>query len=178
MRLGETIMKTFPFFLAGGALLLGGVVALLNPLAATFTAEQIAGWFFLLSGGLQVFAGLRQGRRPGWWPSILLGGLGLVVGLSLLLRPLEGIISLTLLVAVFFLMSGAAKIGLCFALTRHPSFWFMLLSGAISILLGAAILAGFPASAGMVLGTLLAIDLLTSGVALLALGLAVKARQT
>lgn len=171
-------MKTLTLLIAGAVLLVGGVAALLNPLAATFTAEQIAGWFFLLSGGLQVFAGIRQRGMPGWWAAVSLGVLGLVVGLSLLLQPLAGIISLTLLVAVFFLMSGGAKIALSFTLRKHPSFWLMLLSGAVSVLLGGMIIAGLPASATMVLGTLLAVDLLTSGVALVALGLALRTLKT
>jgi len=164
--------------IAGAVLVVGGVAALLNPLAATITAEQIAGWFFLLAGGFQTFAGIRQRSQPGWWASVLLGVLGAIVGLSLLLRPFEGIITLTLLVAVFFLASGGAKIALAFTLRKHPSFWLMLVSGAVSVLLGGMIIAGFPASATMVLGTLLAVDLLASGVAFFALGLAAKTLKT
>lgn len=167
-------MKTLGLMIAGAVLVVGGLAALFNPLAATFTAEQIAGWFFLLAGGLQTFAGMRQRSQPGWWPSVLLGVLGVIVGLSLLLRPFEGIVSLTLLVAVFFLMSGGAKVALSFTLRRHPSFWLMLLSGAVSVLLGGMIIAGFPGSATIVLGTLLAVDLLASGVALVALGLTLR----
>ena len=171
-------MRTLGFMIAGAVLVVGGVAALLNPLAATLTAEQIAGWFFLLAGGLQVLAGIRQRTGPGRWPSILLGILGIIVGLSLLLHPFAGIISLTLLIAVFFLMSGGAKIALSFTLRKHPSFWLMLLSGAVSVLLGGMILSGFPASATMVLGALLAVDLLTSGVALFGLGLALRKFET
>lgn len=167
-------MRTLGLMIAGAVLIVGGVAALLNPLAATFTAEQVAGWFFLLAGGLQIMAGLGQRKQPGWWPSVMLGILGVIVGLSLLLRPFEGIVSLTLLVAVLFLMSGGAKVALSFSLRKHPSFLLMLLSGAVSVLLGGMILAGFPASATIVLGTLLAVDLLASGVALFALGLALK----
>ena len=167
-------MKTLGLMIAGAVLVVGGLAALFNPLAATFTAEQIAGWFFLLAGGLQIFAGMRQRSQPGWWPSVLLGILGVIVGLSLLLRPFEGIVSLTLLVAVFFLMSGGAKVALSFTLRKHPSFWLMLLSGAVSVLLGGMIIAGFPGSATIVLGTLLAVDLLASGVALVALGLTLR----
>lgn len=167
-------MRMLGLMIAGAILVVGGIAALFNPLAATLTAEQIAGWFFLLAGGLQILAGVRQKSQPGWWPSVLLGILGAIVGLSLLLQPFAGIISLTLLVAVFFLMSGGAKIALSFTLRKHPSFWLMLVSGAVSVLLGGMIIAGFPASATIVLGTLLAVDLLTSGVALVALGLALR----
>lgn len=167
-------MRTLGLMIAGAVLVVGGVAALLNPLAATFTAEQIAGWFFLLAGGLQILAGFRHSKHSGWWPSVVLGILGVIVGLSLILRPFQGIISLTLLVAVFFLMSGGAKIALSFTLRKHPSFWLMLLSGAVTVLLGGMIIAGFPASTTTVLGTLLAVDLLASGVALCALGLVLR----
>jgi membrane protein HdeD len=171
-------MRTLGLMFAGVVLVVGGVVALLNPWAATVMAEQLAGWFFLLAGGGQVLAGMQQKRRPGWWPSVLLGVLGVVVGLLLLLRPFAGIISLTLLVAVFFLISGGAKLTLSYTLRKHPAFWLMLLSGAVSVFLGGMIIAGFPGAATMVLGTLLAVDLLSSGAALFALGLTLDARKT
>ncbi len=164
------------FFAAGAICLLGGVIALFNPLAASFTAEQIAGWLFLFAGAIQAFAAFREGWTARAWLTGLLGALGILVGVSLLARPLEGIIALTWLVAIFFVVSGTAKVMLSWPLRGTQYFWLLLGSGALSVILGIMILAGLPASAGIVLGTMLAIDLISSGAALIALGLANRSK--
>ena len=43
-------------FVAGAICLLGGLIAVFNPLAASFTAEQIAGWLFLFAGVVQALS--------------------------------------------------------------------------------------------------------------------------
>lgn len=159
-------------FVAGAICLLGGLVAVFNPLAASFTAEQIAGWLFLFAGVVQAFAAFREGWSLRALLTGLLGAFGILVGLSLVARPLEGIIALTWLVAIFFLVSGVVKVLLSWPLRSTQFFWLLLGSGALSAILGVMILAGLPASAGIVLGTMLAIDLISSGVALIALGIA------
>ncbi len=164
-------------FVAGAICLLGGLIAVFNPLAASFTAEQIAGWLFLFAGVVQAFAAFREGWSLRALLTGLLGALGILVGLSLVARPLEGIIALTWLVAIFFLVSGAAKVLLSWPLRGTQFFWLLLGSGALSVILGIMILTGMPASAGIVLGTMLAIDLISSGVALIALGV-VTGRST
>ena len=160
------------FFIAGAVCLLGGLVALFNPLAASFTAEQIAGWLFIFAGAIQVFASFQERWSVRAWLTGLLGALGILVGVSVVARPLEGIIALTWLVAIFFVVSGAAKVMLSWPLRGTQFFWILLGSGALSAILGILILAGLPASAGIVLGTMLAIDLISSGVALIGLALA------
>ena len=157
--------------IAGAICLLGGLVALFNPLAASFTAELIAGWLFILAGAIQAFASFQERWSARAWLTGLLGALRILVGVSLVARPLEGIIALTWLVAIFFVVSGAAKVMLSWPLRGTHFFWILLGSGALSAILGILILAGLPASAGIVLGTMLAVDLISSGVALIGLGL-------
>ncbi len=160
----------FTLYAAGILCLLGGILALFNPLAASLTAEQIAGWLFLISGGIQIVAAFREGHGARSWLTGLLGGLGLLVGLSLLLRPMAGIIALGWLVAVFFLTSGIVKLMLSWRLRGTSLFALVLGSGIVSAALGLLIIAYMPGSAILTLGAMLAVDLLSSGVALIALG--------
>jgi membrane protein HdeD len=126
----------------------------------------------LVAGVIQVFAAFREGWSARALLTALLGSLGILVGISLIARPLEGTIALTWLVAVFFIVSGGAKVLLSWPMRGTQFFWLLLGSGALSVILGILILTGMPASAGIVLGTMLAIDLISSGVALIALGVA------
>jgi uncharacterized membrane protein HdeD (DUF308 family) len=82
-------------------------------------------------------------------------------------------VSLTLLVAVLFLVIGVVKILYSFSLRPISGWGWVLASGIVSLALGVMILSNFPYSAVSVLGILLAVELLSNGVLflLLALGL-------
>lgn len=149
---------------------LAGILALANPLAATLTAEMLAGWGFLIVGILQVVFAFRD---IGWgarvW-AILIGAAFVLTGIALLGNPFAGIISLTMLVAILFLVGGVSKIIISFSLPRGAGFWLMLLSGALSLVLALMIFSNFPQSAAVILGVLLAVELISNGVAMITLG--------
>ncbi|MEM8630831.1 MAG: DUF308 domain-containing protein [Pseudomonadota bacterium] len=149
----------------------GGIFALLNPIAATLAATAIAGWIFIFMGVLQVVGGF-QAEGIGWkiW-TILLGLLGVFVGFSILQHPLAGIVALTTVVAIGFLIGGAFKVALAFSLENKRFFWVFLLSGAISVVLAIMIFSNFPQSATIILGILLAVELISSGVTMIALAM-------
>jgi len=165
-------MKHWYLLLAAGVIaIVGGVLALLNPLAATLTATVLAAWMFILVGIVllaALFSEMGWGRRI--W-TILLGALALVVGVSILGNPLGGVLALTLVVGLAFLAEGVVKLVMAFGARDTPYFWLVLLSGAISVLLGGMVLANFPQSAATILGILLAVDLISTGVSMVALAL-------
>lgn len=154
--------------------LVGGIFALLNPLAATLAAEQLAGWLFLVVGILQVIAGFRE---EGWGAKLwvlLLGILAIVLGVALLANPLAGILALTTVAAILFFAGGLTKIVLAFSLEDRSYFWLILLSGAVSVILAVMIFANFPQSAAVLLGVLLGIDLISNGAAVIAMAFALR----
>ncbi len=153
--------------------LVGGVLALFNPFAATLAATLMAGWAFAILGVIQLVQAFQVRGWGGFIWSLLFGVLTLVVGVSLIFNPLAGMVSLTLLVAVLFLIMGAIKIMYGFSLRPVAGWGWVLASGILSLALGIMILADFPYSATAVLGILLGIELLSNGVLflLVALGL-------
>lgn len=165
-------MKHWYLLLAAGAVaIVGGVAALLNPMAATLTATVLAGWMFVIVGVVllaTLFSEMGWGRRI--W-TILLGALAVWLGLNILGNPLEGVMTLTLIVGLSFLAEGVVKLILAWGTRGTPYFWMVLLSGAISVLLGGMILSNFPQSAATILGILLAVDLISTGISMVALSL-------
>lgn len=153
--------------------LVGGVLALFNPFAATLAATLMAGWAFAILGVIQLVQAFQVRGWGGFVWSLLFGVLTLVVGISLIFNPLAGMVSLTLLVAVLFLIMGAIKLMYGFSLRPLSGWGWVLASGILSLALGIMILADFPYSATAVLGILLGIELLSNGVLflLVALGL-------
>lgn len=156
------------WLIIGLIVLVGGIAALLNPFPATVAALTIAAWVFIIGGILQLLAVF---QIEGWghriW-AILLGIAFLWLGISLLSNPLAGILSLTIVAAIMFLVSGVAKLFLAFSARGSGYFWAILLSGAISVVLALMIFSNFPQSAAVVLGVLLAVELVTTGATLVA----------
>ena len=165
------------WLIAGIVMIVGGLFALFNPVAATVTVEQIVAWIFLFGGVLQI-VGVFQ--ASGWAARIWALVLALILiwlGISLLANPLEGILSLTLVIAVALLVSGVAKVFLSFPARGTGYFWPMLLSGAVSIVLAVMVFSDFPQSAAILLGVLLAVELLADGTAAVVYALMQRARQ-
>ena len=158
----------------GAISLIGGILALINPFAATLAAVFLAGWTFLLFGLIQIIHAFRVRGWPGFLWSLLLGVLTVAVGISLLFNPVSGALSLTLLVAILFLVLGAVKIMYALSLRPVSGWGFAALSGVISVLLGVMILADYPWSATAILGILLAIELLSNGIFLLMIALGLR----
>ena len=158
----------------GGISLIGGILALINPFAATLAAVFLAGWTFLLFGVIQLIHAFRVTGWPGFLWSLLLGVLTVAVGVSLLFNPVSGALSLTLIVAILFLVLGAVKIMYGLSLRPVSGWGFAALSGVISVLLGVMILADYPWSATAILGVLLAIELLSNGIFLLMIALGLR----
>jgi uncharacterized membrane protein HdeD (DUF308 family) len=166
----RTKMKVWVKWLILGLLsVVFGVFVLANPVAASVSVTVLAGILFLMSGGVQVFAGFGEERLFGKVLGVGLGVLMLLLGLSLIWHPLEGVISLTLLVAIMFAASGVTRLITAFHMRETPFFWPMLLSGALSVLLAGYIFANFATVAPGLLGLLLGIELLFNGAGLIVL---------
>ena len=154
--------------------LIGGVLALLNPFAATLAATLMAGWFFMLLGGLQVVQSFQVQGWGGFLWALLFGVLSLLVGVSLVFNPLAGMVSLTLLVAVLLLVTGAIKVFYAFSLRPVTGWGWVLVSGLLSIVLAVFIFTNFPYAAGTVLGIFLAVELISNGVLFLFIALGLR----
>jgi uncharacterized membrane protein HdeD (DUF308 family) len=162
------------WLLVGLVMLIGGIVALLNPFAATVTAEAIAGWFFLIGGVLQAVAVFRATDWGARIWALVLAIVFLGLGISLLANPLAGILSLTLIAALMFLSSGLVKVVWSFSLRGTGFFWPVLLSGAVSVALALMVFSNFPQSAAVLLGVLLGVELLSSGITIISFSLYVR----
>lgn len=160
----------------GAISLAGGILALANPFAATMTAALLAAWTFILYGVLQIVQAFRvRGRWPVFLGSLLLGVLALAIGISLIARPMAGIISLTILVAIIFIVLGVVKLMYAYALRPISGWVWVFVSGLLSLVLGGMILADMPWSAASILGILLAVELLSNGAFLLAVAFGLRA---
>ncbi|MFP4239112.1 HdeD family acid-resistance protein [Rhodosalinus sp.] len=156
----------------GVIMLIGGLLALANPFAASITAEILAASAFIAGGVVQIWIALRgtAGADSGTrWLAGTLGVLFVLLGIVLLANPLAGLLTLTIAVGALFAGMGAARIALAIRWRPQPGWGWMAASGALSLILAALILFTLPGSALGILGLLLGIDLTVSGAVSLAL---------
>lgn len=168
----ETIRKYSTWFMVYGiALILLGAIAIIAPGFATLAASVLLGWLLLIGGVFGVIAAFSAGTSaPGSWWHLLTAALYLLAGIALLWAPVAGALTLTIILAAYLLAAGVAKVVLAFRYRPSlPGTWaWMLVTGLIDIALGLLIASGLPGSALWVLGLMIGIDLLFSGVALVA----------
>lgn len=159
---------------AGIALVVLGVVGLGS---VTMLSIASAIWFgiMMLAGGVIVLIGA---FRSEGWKSVLLhlliGALYLGVGVFTLVNPVAATASLTLFVGAALLATGVLRIVVSLQNRNLPYWVWILVSGLLSLLLGAMILFQWPSSSLWVLGTFLAIELIFQGWGVIALARAIR----
>ncbi|HKL52583.1 MAG TPA: HdeD family acid-resistance protein [Wenzhouxiangellaceae bacterium] len=151
-----------------------GIAALVFPWWATLGVELVFGFFLLIVGVLELIR-VAFDRPPGGIAlSVIFGILAIVAGGLLLTYPLQGVVTLTLVLAFFFLLGGIFKTAAAWTLPPGPGRRWLLISGVISLVLALIVLVALPESAFWLLGVLLGIDLIFFGAAQIAFATAVR----
>ncbi|MCV2891897.1 HdeD family acid-resistance protein [Lentibacter sp. XHP0401] len=161
-------------FWAGVVMIVLGIAALVMPLVSSLIVEIMIGWLLTLSGAISVVGAfsLRSTRLFLW--ELVAGLITFAVGLWMLFFPLQGLVALTILVAVMLILTGAAQFA--FALwARSVSGWaWGILSALISIALGVYILFVLPEASAVILGVIVGIDFLSTGIAFVLISQSVR----
>jgi uncharacterized membrane protein HdeD (DUF308 family) len=178
-KMSAAVREHWKAFLFEGILLaILGLAAIIVPPLAGLAVTIFLGWMFLISGiaGLALTFWARQ--MPGFWWSLISAVLAVVVGLTLLARPVQGVLTLTIVVGAYFLAEGVTSIMYALEHRRELSerWSWMLFAGLLDILIAVMIIAGLPGSAEWAVGLLVGINLVFGGASLI--GMALAARQT
>jgi uncharacterized membrane protein HdeD (DUF308 family) len=157
----------------GIILLVLGLAAIVIPPLATLALELIVGWLFLVSGIVGLITTFWMRHAPGFWWSLLSAVLGIAAGIVLIGWPLSGVVSLTLVLIVFFLIEGIVSIMYALEHKRELTgrWGWMLVSGIVDLILGGMILAGLPTTATWAIGLLVGINMVFGGTALIMMAL-------
>jgi uncharacterized membrane protein HdeD (DUF308 family) len=178
-RVASSLHEHWVLFLVEGiVLVILGVAAIIIPPIATLAVAIFIGWLFLISGIVGLVTTFWMKNAPGFWWSLLSAVLGIVAGGVLLLWPVSGAVSLTLVLIVFFIVEGVATIMFALDHKRELSgqWLWMVASGIVDLVLAGIIFAGLPQSAAWAIGLLVGINLLFGGWAMIAMAL--HARNT
>ena len=155
----------------GILLVLAGVFAIVVPFFAGVAASVFFGWLVLFGGVAHlIYAWSERGAGAILW-QVLIGIVYVIAGLYMLVLPVAGVVALTLVLAFYIAVEGVFEL-VIFSLLRRlrGAVWF-LIDGLVSLLLAGLIFFGWPSSSLWVVGTLVGISLLFSGIARLTLPL-------
>ena len=159
-------------FLIGVGILLAllGIAAIIYPAVATATINILAGVFLIIAGVLGFGFAFTAREAGGLIIWIVVAVLAVVVGIVFLSAPEIGTVTLTVLLAVWFIVSGLAKIVAAYEQRGRAGVGLVALNGVISLILGALIAAELPDTADWAIGLLLGIMFLVDGVVMIVLG--------
>ena len=174
----QLVRKHSTLYLAEGVILvILGLLAVLVPPIASLAVAIFLGWLFLVSGGVGLATTFLTRGAPGFWWSLLSAVLAIVVGGLLIASPVTGVLSLTYVLIVFFLVEGIATI--MYAVEhrgQYPGRWgWMLVSGIIDVILALIIVMGLPGTAAWAIGLLVGVNMVFGGIALISLALYARA---
>jgi uncharacterized membrane protein HdeD (DUF308 family) len=173
----EEVRRTRRWLTVAGVLsLLGGVVAIVLPAVASVAAAIFVGWLLVFASALQVVDAFstRDGRRIAL--RLLMAALSFAAGLYLLVAPLDGAYTLTVVLSMWFLAVGVARIAIGIADHSVPGAGMLVLDGVLSLVLGLLIALQLPESATWAIGLLVGIDLLFTGMLLLSFARSLRER--
>src|SRR6516225_11096024 len=112
----ETVKRHSLWYLIQGALMvIVGILALIYPLVSSVAVVLFLGWMLIISGIVQGISLFDARNVPHFWLQLVSVVLSVIVGVLLIRHRGEGLLVLTLLLLVYFMIEGISKV--IFALT-------------------------------------------------------------
>lgn len=155
----------------GALLIILGIVAIAQPAVSTIFAET---WFALIlasAGAAKLVYGFQTRNEGGLVWKLLLGVLYVATGVMLFVYPLTGILTLTLLLGGFLLTEGVFELILAFRLRPQQNWTWSLVNGIVTLVLGGMVWFQWPFNAPWLIGTLVGVSVLFTGISRVMLSL-------
>jgi uncharacterized membrane protein HdeD (DUF308 family) len=158
----------------GILLVVFGMVAVGSPFFAAAVVSTVVAWLIILAGVVHLMLGVRAHGAGSMIWKVLVGLAYLCFGVYLILHPLLGVATLTLVLASLFLIEGVLNIILFFRMRAMGGSSWVLVDGIITLLLGGMIYMQWPSSSLWAIGTLVGVSMIISGLSRVMLSLAVR----
>ncbi|MDX8529538.1 HdeD family acid-resistance protein [Mesorhizobium sp. VK25A] len=160
----EAVKRHSLFYLLQGTILVAaGILAIVYPVLSSMAVITLLGWLLIISGLAQAISLFGSRHLPHFWLQLISVVLAILIGFLFLRDTTQGLLTITLLLIVFFMMEGISKV--VFALTIRPlqNWGWVLASGAVGIVLSLILWARLPVTALWLIGLLLGIELVSVG---------------
>jgi uncharacterized membrane protein HdeD (DUF308 family) len=175
-KVRASIHAHWKLFLAQGILMvLLGMLAVALPNISTVAIELLVGWLFIIGGIIRAITMSRKRHMPGFWWALFTVALSVAVGALLIVRPLQGVVSLTIVMAALFIGEGVAAIFIALEYRRHLTRWgWTVFGGLINLWLAFLIWRGWPNTATWVIGLYVGLYMIFLGIPLVVTAIAAR----
>jgi len=154
------------------AMILAGIVAIFIPAVAGITVTALAGWLLIFSGIAHlVFGWERRTTDVVLW-EVLLGVLYILVGCYLLFHISAALAALTVTLGIYLFLEAILEFVLSYRLRPLPGSGWLTIDGLVTLVL--ALLIWRTWSASWVIGVLIGISMLFSGISRMMLSLVAR----
>jgi uncharacterized membrane protein HdeD (DUF308 family) len=176
-RMKEAVQTHWKGFLIEGiVLVIIGLAAIIVPPLASIAVAVFLGWMFLISGVVGLFLTFSAREAPGFWWALFSAVVAIAAGVVLLWRPMQGTLTLTIILGIYFIAEGVATIMYAIEHRRELTgrWGWLMTAGLVDILIAGMIITGLPGSAAWAIGLLVGINLVFGGTSLIGMALAAR----
>lgn len=159
----------------GAILILLGAIVLFVPVATTMGLAYLMAGALVVSGVVEMIHSFRVRKESGSWVRFLFSALAIIAGAVILRSPFAGMVTITLMLAIYFLVGGVAKGILAASLQGIRGRGWLIFGSIVSIFLGLYTFFTLPVMSLVLPGLLLGVDLVAYGVSMLGLGFSRRA---
>ena len=175
MSMNTEITRSVRWSIALSVLMIvAGILAIIVPPASGIAVTILVGWLLVFCGAAHMAYSWHSRHGGGLLWGILLGIIYIVAGGYVLLHPMVGLESLTLVLAAYLLVESILEFILSFQLRPLKGSGWLLVDGIITLILAIMIWRSWPINTLWVVGTLVGISMLCSGFTRLAISLAAR----
>lgn len=151
-----------------------GALAIILPGVFSLGLSLFIGWLFLVGGVIATIGALQTLRARGSLWRLASGILTAIAGVLIITKPLEGVLILTMLIAIFYGVDGLFKIIYGLQASGTPGAGITIINGILGLMIAGIVYSSWPESADWFLGLIIGINMLIGGVTLLRILSAVK----
>ncbi|HEY6070680.1 MAG TPA: DUF308 domain-containing protein, partial [Chthoniobacterales bacterium] len=157
-------------------MLICGILAIALPWASGIGVVIVVAWLLLLAGVSHLFLAFHTRGVGGVLWQILLALIYGAAGMFMLMKPLAGLVTLTLVLAIFLLMEAVFETALYFQVRDRVNAGWILFDAIVTLILAILVWSQWPSSSIWFIGTLVGISLIFSGISRITLASAIGRR--
>jgi uncharacterized membrane protein HdeD (DUF308 family) len=155
-------------------MIVAGILAIASPFGAGIAINVLVAWLLVLSGCAHlVFSWNTRGGGGFVW-ELLVGLVYLFTGIYLLMNPVAGLMSMTIVLAIYLTFKAILEFVMGFTLRPLPGTSWLIFDAIITLILAVMIWKTWPSNAPWLIGTLVGISMIFSGTCRLVLSLAAR----
>jgi uncharacterized membrane protein HdeD (DUF308 family) len=121
------------YLVEGGGMIVAGILTLVYPVVSSFAAVFALGRLLIISGIAQRVSLIDAREVPHFWLQLVSVVLSVIVGVLLIRHRGAGLLAITLLLLVYFMVEGISKVIFALTIRPFPNWGWVLVSGIVAI---------------------------------------------